>query len=158
MNRFRASGVGAALRDVARGACVSILSISLGILTACGGSDEPSAPPPVATTIQVSPATLSLEVAQTQQLSATVLDQNGRPMTGQALVWSSSDTTRLTVDAVGVARGVRPGTASAEARSGAVTGTAAANISAPALRFVSRSCASPFTASPAPASRARVPA
>lgn len=104
----------------------------IGALTACSDG-EPTAPP-VASSIQIAPAALTLQVGETQQLTATVLDQRGRPMAGQTPLWSSSDTTRITVSEAGLARAVRPGTATVSARAGTSEGVVTADIAALELR------------------------
>src|ERR1700730_6369331 len=48
-------------------------------------------PPPVVTTVTVSPASASVAVGGTSALQATVKDQNGNPMTGQSVTWSTNN-------------------------------------------------------------------
>jgi hypothetical protein len=107
------------------------------ILISCGGSDSTTEPPPpatpVPTSVQLAAATISLRMGETSQLTATVVDQHGTPMAGQSIAWTSSDTTRITVSATGLARGVRPGTASITASSGTLTKSAAGTVLAPQL-------------------------
>jgi len=83
---------------------------------------------PVAS-VTVSPATASLTVGQTAQLTATPKDANGNPLTGRTITWSSSDNTIATVSGSGLVTGVGPGgpvtiTATSEGQSG----TAAVNV------------------------------
>jgi uncharacterized protein YjdB len=83
---------------------------------------------PVAS-VTASPATASLIVGQTAQLTATPKDANGNPLTGRTITWSSSDNTIATVSGSGLVTGVGPGgpvtiTATSEGQSG----TAAVNV------------------------------
>ena len=50
----------------------------------------------------VSPATISLLVGGTAQLTATARDQNGAVMTGQTFAWTSGSGTIAIVSATGV--------------------------------------------------------
>lgn len=62
--------------------------------------------------LSLSPPTTSVGIAQTVQLTATPLDQNGLPLTGlSAATFSSSSTTTATVSAAGLVTGVAVGTA-----------------------------------------------
>lgn len=84
----------------------------------------PSVPAP--TSVAVTPATASIEVAETLQLSASV-----SPATAsQAVTWASSDTDKATVNAAtGLVTGVAAGTATITATSTADSGkTATATI------------------------------
>jgi len=116
------------LRTARRVAC--ILGAALGVVltsTYCGGSGgEPTAPPTlVATTIAIStPSTTVLAAGATLQLAATVRDQNGAAMTGQTIVWNSSDQTRATVSSTGLVTGALAGAASVTATSGALASNA----------------------------------
>ena len=96
---------------------------------ACGGDDGsgpgPVAPPtPVATTVEVTPATTELTaVGQTVQLTATVRDQNGGVMSGASVSWTSGDAAVATVDETGLVTAVSPGMATIEATSGTASGS-----------------------------------
>ena len=102
------------------------------LVGACDHGPAASPPPPpvpVATSITISPATATLEsLQQTVQLTATVLDQTGRTMTGVGLTWSTSDESVATVDGTGLATSVGDGTATIGAAAGAVTGTAEVTV------------------------------
>jgi len=52
--------------------------------------------------VTVSPASRSLFVGQTVQLTATPKDSAGNPLTGQTITWSSDNTTIATVSASGL--------------------------------------------------------
>ena len=78
---------------------------------------------PVAT-VGVTPATASVGVSETVQLTATVSDANGNTLTGRAVTWSSSDAGVATVSAAGLVSGISAGTATITAMSEGKTGTA----------------------------------
>jgi plastocyanin len=86
---------------------------------------------PVLTSVVVSPAGPSVAVGGTVQLTATALDQAGRPMTGvPAAQWSTADATKATVGATGLVTGVAAGTPGITARitHGGVTREATVNV------------------------------
>ncbi|MDD4414491.1 MAG: Ig-like domain-containing protein [Oscillospiraceae bacterium] len=89
-----------------------------------------SAPAPVLTSVTVAPATATILVAGTQQLTASPLDQNLAPFVGATITWSSSDNTKATVDVNGLVTGVAAGSATitATAVSGAITVTGTSQI------------------------------
>jgi uncharacterized protein YjdB len=77
---------------------------------------------PIAT-IAVTPATDTVAVSQTLQLTATPKDAQDGILTGRAITWSSSDASKATVSSTGLVTGVSPGavtiTASSEGKTGA---------------------------------------
>ena len=80
---------------------------------------------PVAS-VTVTPATASLNVGQTVQLTATPKDANGNPLTGRVITWQSSDNTIASVNSSGLVTGVGAGgpvtiTATSEGQSGTAT-------------------------------------
>lgn len=75
-----------------------------------GGGDGGTNPGPVFTTFDVTPATTTIEVGNTQQLSVSAKDQNGANLAGSA-TFMSSDNTKATVNASGVVTAVAQGTA-----------------------------------------------
>jgi uncharacterized protein YjdB len=81
---------------------------------------------PVAS-VAVSPASASVTVAQTVQLTATPKDAAGNPLLGRVVTWASSNTTVATVSGSGLVSGVATGaatiTALSEGQSGAATVT-----------------------------------
>lgn len=96
-------------------------------LTSCGVDStlQPN-PTPVPTTVTVSPGTSMLDaVGATVQLSAVVQDQNGSPISGQALTWTSSAPTVASVSTAGLVTAVGKGTTSIMAAAGNVNGSAA---------------------------------
>lgn len=92
-----------------------------------------SAPPPtpVVTTVTVSPPSASVVAGNTVTLSASVKDQQGNVMTGQAVNWSSNNTAAATVNSSGVVTGVAAGSATITATSSGKSGTSAITVTAP---------------------------
>lgn len=93
---------------------------------ACGDATAP----PVATTVLVSPTDVTLDaVGATTQFAAQVLDQNGQPMGGVSLSWSSSDLRVADVHPVsGLATARGNGTATITATAGRATGSARLSV------------------------------
>ncbi|CAA9302127.1 MAG: hypothetical protein AVDCRST_MAG89-545 [uncultured Gemmatimonadetes bacterium] len=72
---------------------------------------------PVFTSVRVTPASPSVAVGATVQLTATALDQAGQAMGGvPAAAWSSTDPARATVSTSGLVTGVAAGTVAVTAR------------------------------------------
>lgn len=99
-----------------------------GILVACGdGTVEP--PPPVATSLAVSPAEAALTaLGATTQFSAVVRDQSGNPMPGAAVNWSSTDPAVVSVNSSGLATAVAVGSTTVTATAGSASGTATVSV------------------------------
>ena len=107
------------------------------LLLACGdGGTTPTSPPtpptpttPVATSITLSATSLSFaSLGQTQQLSATVKDQNGATMSGASVTWSSSSASVATVSSTGLVTAVANGSTTIKATSGSASANANASI------------------------------
>ena len=92
-----------------------------------------TAPPPasVVTTVSVAPASASIATGAMVSLQATVKDQNGSPMSGQPVTWSTSDASVATVNGSGVVSGVGLGAATITAASSGKTGTSSITVTAP---------------------------
>lgn len=94
-------------------------------LAGCGGGDDPMPPEPpaVATTIDISPASASFTaIGDERQFQATVLDQNGRAMTGVTIAWESTQPAVVAVDrGSGLATSTGPGAAEIRGRAGRVS-------------------------------------
>jgi len=82
---------------------------------------------PIAT-IAVTPATDTVVVSQTLQLTATAKDAQGGTLTGRAMTWSSSDATKATVSSTGLVTGVSPGAVTITAASEGKTGTSSITV------------------------------
>ncbi|HEU4882803.1 MAG TPA: Ig-like domain-containing protein [Longimicrobium sp.] len=92
-----------------------------------GGAGET----PVLTAVVISPASPSVAVGATLQLTATPLDQGGRTMAGLAAAqWSTANAATATVSATGVVTGVAAGTVGITARitQGGTTREATVNV------------------------------
>ena len=105
------------------------------------------APTPTVTSIAVAPTSATLTVGGTQQLTATVYDQNGNVMTGQTIAWSSSATSVATVNGSGVVTAVAAGTATVTASTGGKSASSAITVNAPVS-----SSPPPSTSEPTPSS------
>src|SRR5437773_741028 len=84
---------------------------------------------PVAS-VAVSPASATLIVGATQQLTATPLDANGNPLSGRTISWTTSALGVATVDANGLVTAVAPGSATITATSEGKSGTSAITVNA----------------------------
>ena len=83
----------------------------LGLATACGESST-VLPPPVPTTLDISPDSLTFEaLAATARFSATVVDQYGDVVTGVPVAWRSSSPPVATVDQSGLVTAAGNGSA-----------------------------------------------
>jgi len=91
-----------------------------------------SAEEPVLTEITVTPTTATLAIGETEQFTATALDQFGSAMTGVEIAWTSSDEAIGTIDANGTFTALAAGTADVTATAGNVTGSATVTVEAPA--------------------------
>ena len=100
------------------------LALALVVLaTACG--EDPVEPPPVPTTVTISPETAALvSLGESVQLTATVRDQHGQVMTGVSVTWWSRDASVVTVSSGGLVTAEGNGTAVVEASAGNAVGTA----------------------------------
>ncbi|WP_292367048.1 MULTISPECIES: Ig-like domain-containing protein [unclassified Methanoculleus] len=85
---------------------------------------------PVATSITVAPAAITLEIDDTVTFSAAVLDQFGGEMSGVDVAWESSDPTVGTIDADGLFTALATGNTTVTATAGDASGTAAVTVSA----------------------------
>src|SRR3989449_2090347 len=82
---------------------------------------------PVAS-LTVSPATASLAVGKTVQLTATPKDAAGNPLSGRVVTWATSATSVATVSATGLVTGVTVGSATITATSEGQSGTATVTV------------------------------
>ncbi len=125
-----------------RRCAVATLAAAL-LLAACGtdpvdpnGGNQPPPPPPTprVTSIVITPASASMVVGESRQLTAEVRDQNGAPMAGQVPAWSSGSTSIATVSGNGptaTVTAVSAGNAVILATLNGITGSAALSIAAP---------------------------
>jgi uncharacterized protein YjdB len=123
----------------ANGVVTGVAAGSATITAACAGKSgtasvtvtSTSPPPPVVTTVTVAPSTASLAVGATAPLTPTVRDAQGNVMTGQTIVWSTSNSAIATVTANGVVTGVVAGSATITATCSGKTGSSAITVTAP---------------------------
>ncbi len=108
-----------------------ILAIALAV-AACGEGDvtpPPPPPPPGAATVTVTPNDFGVLSLGTVQLTAEVLDNNGNPVSGATVTWSSNDGAVASVDANGLVTAMNAGSAAiTAATTDGVSGTATAGV------------------------------
>ena len=85
---------------------------------------------PVAS-VSVSPATGSIQVGQTLQLTASPKNANGNPLSGRTVTWTSSDSAVATVNGSGLVTGRAVGSVTITATSEGKSGSAAITVTAP---------------------------
>jgi uncharacterized protein YjdB len=78
--------------------------------------------------VTVAPASASLLLGQTVQLTATPKDANGNPLTGRVVSWSSNNTSVATVDGSGLVTAGAVGSATIAAMSEGRSGTATITV------------------------------
>ena len=107
-----------------------VLCLVFLIATACGDEPLTVAPPPVPTSIEVTPAsTVLAALGDTVRLVAEVLDQNGQALTGVAVTWTTSDSGVATVNSTGLVTAVANGSATVTATAGTVSATSSLTVS-----------------------------
>jgi uncharacterized protein YjdB len=87
------------------------------------------APAPVAT-VTVSPATASIQIGSTVQLSATTRDANNNVLTGRTIAWSSANGAIASVNTSGLVSAVAVGTIQVTATSEGQTGSSTITVTA----------------------------
>ena len=78
--------------------------------------------------VVIAPSNPRINEGQTIQLTATVLDVQDRVITGLTITWSSSNTSRATVDNTGLVRGISSGTVNITASAGGKTGSTTVRV------------------------------
>src|SRR6266550_1328070 len=84
--------------------------------------------PPAIASVVVSPASATVPVGQTLQLTATPEDANGNPLSGRTVSWSSGSTAFATVSGSGLVTGVAAGSATITATSEGQSGSASVRV------------------------------
>jgi hypothetical protein len=103
-------------------------------LAGCSGGSDPDVP----TTITVSPTDIDFtSVGQTQQLTATIVDQRGDPVENTEVVWESSEDGVATVSPVGVVTATGPGTGQITATLGEIAAIAQVSVTQTLATFQS---------------------
>ena len=107
-----------------------VMSVAvLALIAACSDStDAPVTPRPVAV-VAVSPATASVIVGQTVELSAVAKDEDGGVIAGRTVQWTSSNASIATVSTSGVVTAVAEGVATVRATVDGKTGEAQIAVS-----------------------------
>ncbi len=137
------------MKRISRRYAVAFVSLALLASITCG-KDGPTKtgpptpppttppPPPVATRIQITPSAVTFNaIGQTQQLAATVFDQNNMIMASASVVWSSGDAAVASVNAnQGLVTAAGNGTTRVTARSGDVQANAGVTVAQAAYRIV----------------------
>ena len=100
--------------------------------------DEGGTPPPVASDVAVSPATIEVTEGDEVQAQATVRDDNGNAIPGATVEWSSDDESIATVDGSGMVAGVTAGATVVRATYNGIAGTADVTVDAAAEFTVSQ--------------------
>jgi uncharacterized protein YjdB len=129
---------GAAATVNSSGVVTGVVAGSATITAASSGKTGTSAitvtagppPAPVVTTVTVAPTSASVVAGATTTLQATVKDQNGNVMTGQAVTWSTNNAAVATVNSNGVVTGVAAGSATITATSSGKAGTSNITVTA----------------------------
>src|SRR5205823_6466016 len=86
------------------------------------------APDTTVASVTISPATGSIRMGQTLQLTATPKDLAGGTLTGRTVMWASSNTSVATVSGSGLVAGVTPGSAMITATSEGKSSTASLTV------------------------------
>ncbi len=127
-----------ALASVSQTGVVRGLHAGQGFIIASSGNKKDSAtvtvlsplpPPPVPVAlVVVSPASTTVRVGATTQLTATPEDGNGNPLTGRTVTWASNNAGVATVNASGLVTPMGVGAATITAASEGQSGTAAVTV------------------------------
>lgn len=105
-----------------------------GTLTVAAPLPPPAPPPPTLSSIEVTPATATINVGATQQYTATGSYSDGSSaVITNSVTWSSSNVAFGTVAASGMASGVAVGSTTITAASGTVSDDAALSVTAVVL-------------------------
>ena len=96
----------------------------------CSGGDRPAGPVvPVPTSINLSAGAITFSaLGATRQLTATVIDQSGTPMSGISIEWSSADSKVATVTSGGMVTAARNGATAITARAGPATAVSTVTV------------------------------
>ncbi len=127
-----------------------VTAVAAGTATLTATSEGKSGTATVTTTgvpvalVTVTPASTSLLVGQTAQLSVTTKDSAGNVLTGRTITWASSSTTVATVSAAGLVTAKVAGSATITASSEGKNGTATVTVTVAPVASV--------TVTPTPAS------
>ena len=127
---------------VATFAAAALAAGSWALVSGCGdGATEPATPMPSA--VWITPQIIELTALEaTAQLTADVRDQNGQPMAGVTVTWTSAGPEVAAVDGSGLVTAVGNGSAAITASAGSASGSATV--------FVAQEVSTVVVAAPAP--------
>jgi hypothetical protein len=111
-----------------------IRRFALGLLLGAMACDESPVSLPEPAGVTVAAGTMALAVGDAAPIAAQVVDQDGRVMQGQAVVYSTDNASVATVGTDGVVRAMAPGTANVTATSGAGKAAVKVTVTAQVLR------------------------
>jgi surface protein len=111
------------MKSSARRLLIAASLVTLGI--AC---KEAIVEPVAVARIDVAGGGAGLRLGQLAQLSATLRSEEGWPLPGSGVTWTSSDASVATVSATGQVTALKRGTATVSASAGGVSGTAAVSV------------------------------
>ena len=118
----------------ASGVVTAVAAGSAHITATCDGMSASSSitvtTVPVAA-VTISPASASVNVGATRQLTATTRDASGNTLTGRAIVWTSDNTASATVGSTGLVHAIAAGSANITASCEGRAGTSAIQVAAP---------------------------
>lgn len=104
-----------------------LVGAAVAVGLSCGDATQPD--PPVPTAVNLDETALTFDaLTASAQLTATVLDQNGQTMSGQAVTWSTTAPGVATVSAAGVVTAAGNGTATVRATAGNAVGQAGVTV------------------------------
>jgi len=111
---------------------VTAVSIGSSTITATiegvSGSAAITVQPPAVASVQVTPATNTVEAGSTKQLTAVAKDLGGGTLNGRSFAWNSSNPAVAIVSGSGLVTAIAPGNATIAAVSEGVTGQAAITV------------------------------
>lgn len=113
-----------------------VSGIALGSVTITATSEGKSgsstitmtSPPAPVASVEVAPGSASIASGRTLQLTATLKDASGAPLTDRSIAWTSSNTNVATVNSTGLATARSVGTATLSATSEGKVGTATLTV------------------------------
>ena len=111
-------------------------SAILPLIAACAGSDYVAGPTGSVQTIELSPASATVDIADSVRLAATARDGAGNAVAGRTISWSSSAPAVAGVSAAGTVTGVAAGTATITAAADGKSASATVTVSDPGPRVV----------------------
>jgi fibronectin type 3 domain-containing protein len=103
------------------------LAAVLALVLAAACDDVVVRPADVAS-VRIEPTEAQVPVGSTVQLTARVLDAEGRPVSGIPIAWTSTDSTAASVSGAGLVTGRRGGQVQIRAEAGGQTGSAAVQV------------------------------